>query len=83
MRTVLVPAYFGLAIVAEEERLARQPALRAALDHVESAEGRLAQVELGESIRVRAMAQHHTVVAELRARLAELEERGTAQTGHR
>ena len=81
VRTVVLPLYFGLAIVAEEERLARQPALAAALDHVESAEGRLALIELGEGIRVRAQAQHHTVVADLRARLAEAEARETAQTG--
>ena len=30
----LVPIYFGLAIVAEESRLARQPALAAVLDHL-------------------------------------------------
>ena len=81
VRTVVLPLYFGLAIVAEEERLARQPALAAALDHLESAEGRLALIELGEGIRVRAQAQHHTVVAELRERLAGLEDRETAQTG--
>jgi hypothetical protein len=86
VRTVVLPLYFGLAIVAEEERLARQPALAAELDRIESAEGRLELIELGESIRVRAMAQHHTVVAELRERVAELEADvaagGTAQTGH-
>jgi hypothetical protein len=75
VRTVVLPLYFGLALVAEEERLERQPALAAALDHLESAEGRLALIELGEGIRVRAMAQHHTVVAELRNRAAEAADR--------
>ena len=70
VRSVVLPLYFGLAIVAEEERLARQPALGAALDHLESAEGRLELIELGEAIRVRAMAQHHTVVADLRSAAA-------------
>jgi hypothetical protein len=68
VRTVHLPLYFGLAIVAEEDRLARQPRLAAALDHLESADGRLMLIELGESIRVRAMAQHHTVVADLTSR---------------
>ncbi len=80
VRTVLLPLYFGLAIVAEEERLARQPDLAGALDHLESAEGRLALLELGEGIRVRAMAQHHTVVADLHLALAAARDTPSEQT---
>ena len=40
LRVVVLPIYFGLAIVVEEERLARQPELAAALDRLESAAGR-------------------------------------------
>ena len=40
LRVVVLPIYFGLAIVVEEERLARQPELAAELDRLESAEGR-------------------------------------------
>jgi aspartate-semialdehyde dehydrogenase len=81
LRIVRVPIYFGLAIVVEAERLDRQPALAVVLDHLESAEGRVAQAELAEQIRLRAMANHHTVVARLRE-AATVTERGAAADGH-
>ena len=40
LRVVVLPIYFGLAIVVEEERLDAQPELAAALDRLESADGR-------------------------------------------
>ncbi len=40
LRRVVLPIYFGLAVVAEEERLAAQPELAAAFDWLESAECR-------------------------------------------
>lgn len=70
LRMVTVPVYFGLAIVVEQERLDRHPGLAAALDRIESAEGRAAQAALAEQIRVRAMANHHTVVGRLTAEAA-------------
>ena len=39
LRCVVLPIYFGLAIVVEEERLARQPELAAELDRLESIAG--------------------------------------------
>jgi hypothetical protein len=72
-RLVEVPGYFGLAIVATAGRLADTPALVAALDRLESADGRLEQLRVVEQVRVRAMAQHHTVVRQRDARIAELE----------
>jgi hypothetical protein len=65
LRLVEVPIYFGLAIVAATERLERQPSLAAALDHIEGATGRTAQLELAERIRVRGVANHHSVVRRL------------------
>ncbi len=59
VRTVVLPVYFGLAIVVEEERLARTPALAAALDHLESAEGRLALMKMTEDTRIQAMVFQH------------------------
>ncbi len=59
LRMVLVPIYFGLAIVVEESRLARQPALAAALDHVESHAGQRELLLLGEEMRLRAMVFQH------------------------
>ncbi len=72
LRTVVLPLYFGLAIVVEEERLARQPALAAALDRVEGPDGLRRLLELGELLRVRAMAHHHTVARRARDHQARL-----------
>ena len=49
----VLPIYFGLAIVVEEERLARQPELAAALDRLEGAEGQHELLELAEDIAPR------------------------------
>jgi|GEM_PF-274077 len=52
LRLVVLPIYFGLAIVAEEEVLDKNTQLRDHLDFLESAEGRLQLLELSESIRI-------------------------------
>jgi cephalosporin hydroxylase len=54
LRRVVLPFYFGLAIVVEEDRLARSPRLRARLDRLESAEGKEELLELSEHIRLEA-----------------------------
>ncbi|MBV9950863.1 MAG: class I SAM-dependent methyltransferase, partial [Acidimicrobiia bacterium] len=56
VRRVLVPIYFGLAVVVEEQRLAERPELAALLDRLESAEGRRELLELSERIRLDAAA---------------------------
>ncbi len=63
LRRVVLPIYFGLAIVVEEERLARQPQLAAVLDHLESAAGRGQLLELSEDIRLRAAVFQQSVFA--------------------
>jgi cephalosporin hydroxylase len=60
LRTLVIPIYFGLAIVVEEERLAAQPDLAAALARLESSEGRYELLEVGEATRLRAMVFQHT-----------------------
>src|SRR5690606_1845169 len=60
VRMVVLPIYFGLAIVVEEARLARQPELAAALDRLESSEGRYELLEVAEATRLRAMIFQHT-----------------------
>ena len=52
LRLVVLPIYFGLAIVAEEAFLADNPKLEAHLDFLESAEGRFELLELSERIRI-------------------------------
>ena len=52
LRRLVLPFYFGLAIVAEEERIAATPELAAVLDHLASAEGRQELLELSEKIRI-------------------------------
>ncbi|MGH9227192.1 MAG: CmcI family methyltransferase [Acidimicrobiales bacterium] len=52
LRLVVVPVFFGLAIVAETAVLEAHPRLAAFLDHLESHEGQRALAELGERIRI-------------------------------
>lgn len=66
VRSVVLPLYFGLAVVVERGRLERSPALVAELDRIESAEGRRHLIEMGEQIRLRAVAHHHTVARRTR-----------------
>jgi cephalosporin hydroxylase len=61
LRVLVLPIYFGLAIVVEEDRLAREPELAAALDRLESAEGRWDLLEVAEQVRLRAMIFQHNV----------------------
>jgi cephalosporin hydroxylase len=51
-RVVVVPVFYGLAIVAEDRVLAARPELTALLDHLESPEGRNDIVALAERIRI-------------------------------
>ena len=52
LRLIVLPIYFGLAIVAEEETIAANPELAAHLDFLESAQGRFELLELSERIRI-------------------------------
>jgi cephalosporin hydroxylase len=60
VRTVVLPIYFGLAVVVEEGWFADRPELAAALDRLESAEGRGELLEVAETTRLRAMVFQHT-----------------------
>jgi cephalosporin hydroxylase/glycosyltransferase involved in cell wall biosynthesis len=59
VRLIVIPIYFGLAIVASEERLARAPELSASLDALESADQRGALLELSEQLRLEAVNSQH------------------------
>lgn len=61
LRLVVLPIYFGLAIVVEEERLVAQPALARFLDHLDSTEGKDMLLELAESMRLDAMLFQHRI----------------------
>ena len=52
LRLVVLPIYFGLAILAEEALLARRPALAAVLDRLASPAGKDTLLRLGEEIRL-------------------------------
>jgi cephalosporin hydroxylase/GT2 family glycosyltransferase len=52
LRTVVLPIFFGLGIVAEEAVLDARPGLAAFLDHLQSPEGTRFLLELGERIRI-------------------------------
>lgn len=62
VRRVLIPIYFGLAIVAEEDLLARRPELAAALDRLEGEEGQRELLSVAEATRLRALVFHHTSI---------------------
>jgi len=59
LRVVVLPVYFGLAIVVEEARLAAQPALARLLDRFESAEGKDDLLQIAESTRLQAILFQH------------------------
>jgi len=61
VRRLLLPTYFGLAIVAEERLLSQHPELVERLDWLEGAEGRAEQLELAEKIRLQALTAHHNL----------------------
>lgn len=52
VRQVILPIYYGLAIVIDEERLASHPELGRLLDQLESAKGRERLLKLSERIRI-------------------------------
>jgi cephalosporin hydroxylase/GT2 family glycosyltransferase len=52
LRVVVLPIYFGLAIVVEEEMLRARPALAEALDRLEGPAGKDMLLRLGEEIRL-------------------------------
>lgn len=59
LRRLVLPVYFGLAIVVEEARLERDPELSALLDSFESAVGKDILLEIAESTRLQAILFQH------------------------
>ncbi len=68
LRRVVLPIYFGLAIVTEEDRLDRNPELRALLDELESGKGKDTLLELSENIRLDAATWEQDVLRFRQAR---------------
>jgi cephalosporin hydroxylase len=75
LRRMVLPIYFGLAIVVEEERLARQPQVAAILDSFETAAGKDVLLEVGENMRIQAMLFQHQEYYGHRERLDRAAER--------
>ena len=61
LRRVVLPIYFGLAIVVEQEQLDRHPKLEEVLDWLEGAEGRGELLELAESLRLESLLTYHNM----------------------
>jgi cephalosporin hydroxylase len=59
LRVLVLPVYFGLAIVVEQERLEREPELARLLDHFESAAGKDDLLDIAESTRLQAILFQH------------------------
>jgi cephalosporin hydroxylase/glycosyltransferase involved in cell wall biosynthesis len=72
IRLVVLPIYFGLAIAVEEDRVARQPALGALLDRLESPEGKQMLLELAEDMRIEAMLFQHRIYFDHQSRIEDL-----------
>jgi cephalosporin hydroxylase len=66
----VTPIYFGLAVVVEEERLARQPALKAELDRLGGIQGKSQLLFLAEQVRINAMMFQHRVYYQGQDRVA-------------
>jgi cephalosporin hydroxylase len=64
VRTLVIPIYFGLAIVVDEAWFERRPELARVLDRLESTEGLHDLLELAEDTRLRAMIFQHNVYYE-------------------
>ncbi len=72
LKLLVLPIYFGLAIVVEQERLDRQPALAAVLEHLQTNTSKDALLELGEDLRIRAMLFQHKLAFQGNAALERL-----------
>jgi hypothetical protein len=70
LRTVIVPTYYGLAFVAEEERLADRPELARAFDRLESTEYRAELLEFAERLRLKQVQSSHALINHLEAKNA-------------
>ena len=62
VRLLVIPIYFGLAIVAEERLLDDHPELRQLLDELESETGKQRLLELSEEIRLDATVFEHNML---------------------
>ena len=69
VRTVVIPVFFGLAIVAEQERCRRQPELAAVLDRLEDVAGQRELLAVAEQTRLRALVFQHTMVQRSQTKL--------------
>ncbi|MCB0977610.1 MAG: class I SAM-dependent methyltransferase [Acidimicrobiales bacterium] len=60
-RLLVLPFYFGLAIVVEEERLEATPAVGRILDSIDSKDGWLRMLKVSERIRIDSVVMEHNV----------------------
>jgi hypothetical protein len=70
LRLVVLPVYFGLALVCEEERLERTPELARLFDGLVATDESRALLELAESTRLDAMVYQHSTESQQEQRLA-------------
>jgi cephalosporin hydroxylase/predicted O-methyltransferase YrrM len=75
VRVLLIPIYFGLAIVVDERLLGPNPQLRELLDSFESSAGKQQLLELSERIRIDATVFEHNIMRVKDAQLSRSNER--------
>src|SRR5262249_10619081 len=62
IRRLVIPIYFGLAILVEDQRLDGQPQLPDALSPLEEHDGQRQLLEVAEETRLKAMLHQHNLV---------------------
>ena len=62
LRLVVIPIYFGLAILVDDDRLAEHPEIAGELDRLEGEEGLRPLLEIAELTRLRALGLTHTTL---------------------
>ena len=75
LRRVVLPVYFGLALVADEERLERSPELARLFDRLEVEGESRELLELAEEIRLQAMVYQHSTESQHEQKIARAAER--------
>jgi len=75
VRRIVIPIYYGLALVAEERVLAANAELTAAFDELESPEGTARMLELSEHIRLEGAVFEHNMNRVNGARLTRAQDR--------
>src|SRR5262249_13540703 len=74
-RLAVLPIYFGLAIVVDDDMAAARPLLVEVLDRLESADGRHDLLELAEALRLESVEAQHNIFFRAQTRVDRVAQR--------